>query len=181
MNERKTLSYSSTYKFYVSQDYTIEAVFVNEGETVEATPTANIVQTKCFEENGVKKIHFVSMLTVPEGCTIEYGGILATTNGDKVTNGKLDPETADFVRGKQSDAKTLRFTWTKTNVTDNQTWYMKLNETSEFIARQLMEDITEEALVDAVCARYEVERERAAGSVRRSLEELEKWGLLEEK
>lgn len=59
--------------------------------------------------------------------------------------------------------------------------YMKLNETSEFIARQLMEDITEEALVDAVCARYEVERERAAGSVRRSLEELEKWGLLEEK
>ncbi len=59
--------------------------------------------------------------------------------------------------------------------------YMLLNETAEFIARQLMEDITEEALVDAVCARYEVERERVAGSVRRSLEELEKRGLLEEK
>ena len=127
--EEKILSYSATYKFYVSQDYTVKAVFVKEGDAVVVKPTANIVQTECFVEGGVNKIHFVSVLTVPEGCTIEYGGILATAVSGKIEKNAdgtdtLKPETADFVRGKQSNAKMLQFTWTKTNVTDGQKWYV---------------------------------------------------------
>lgn len=57
--------------------------------------------------------------------------------------------------------------------------YMMLNETARFIAEHLMEETTEEALVEALCSQYEdVPWEKAAADVRSSLERLTERGLL---
>ncbi len=121
----KTISYESVYKFYAIQDYTVEGVFVSADETVEKQISAEIVQVKKDADNHT--MSFVTMLTVPKDYKIVYGGILATTDSSKIdeATGKLNPATADYVRGsRKDDVKILRFTWNKSNVTDAQLWYV---------------------------------------------------------
>ncbi len=54
------------------------------------------------------------------------------------------------------------------------------NETAHFIMQQMMEDTTEETIVDKVLAVYEADREVVAQSVRAVVEQLRQAGLLDE-
>ena len=58
---------------------------------------------------------------------------------------------------------------------------IKLNDTGLFIWNLLQNDTTEEAIVDAVTAEYEVDVETAAADVRRILGALKDAGIIEEK
>ena len=57
---------------------------------------------------------------------------------------------------------------------------IKLNDTGLFIWDLLQNDTTEEAIVDAVTAEYEVDVETAAADVRRILGALKDAGIIEE-
>ena len=54
------------------------------------------------------------------------------------------------------------------------------NDTAHFIMQQMMDDTTEEAIVDKVLSVYEADREVVATSVRNVVEQLRQAGLLDE-
>jgi hypothetical protein len=54
------------------------------------------------------------------------------------------------------------------------------NETAHFIMQQMMEDTTEEAIVEKVLSVYEADREVVVKSVRNVVEQLRQAGLLDE-
>lgn len=54
------------------------------------------------------------------------------------------------------------------------------NDTAHFIMQQMLEDTTEEAIVDKVLSVYEADREVVAKSVRSVVEQLRQAGLLDE-
>ena len=70
-----------------------------------------------------KKLQFVAMLNVPADCTINKAGIVATSDTDKAAN--LTAENADFVRADATTKHGYKYTWTKTKVTSDQTWYVR--------------------------------------------------------
>ena len=55
---------------------------------------------------------------------------------------------------------------------------VKLNETSAFIFELLKNDITEEAIVDAMQKEYDAPRSQIAEGVKKCIEEFEEKGLL---
>ncbi len=57
---------------------------------------------------------------------------------------------------------------------------VKSNKTAAFIVDLLAEETTEEAIVDAMCEKYDAPRERLAADVAKVLETLRKIGALEE-
>ncbi|MGN0297748.1 MAG: LamG-like jellyroll fold domain-containing protein, partial [Lachnospiraceae bacterium] len=118
------LSYNESYSFYAIEDITVVAVYVEEEQKVEAVGTAEILQVYQPASN---KLSFVAMLTVPEGCTMTYAGIVATSDSQKAEN--LTAANADYVRGGTGSAiasyRGYKYTWTKGNVTDTQTWYVR--------------------------------------------------------
>ncbi|MGN0618078.1 MAG: leucine-rich repeat protein [Ruminiclostridium sp.] len=115
-----TLSYNTSYSFYAAKDITVEAVYVADTETVTVAGTTAIVDVIKDTTNG--RISFVSMSTVPEGCTIVKAGIVATSDSSKSSN--LTEENADYVRGGASDKLACRYTWTK-RTTTGVTWYVR--------------------------------------------------------
>lgn len=72
------------------------------------------------------KLTFVSMSTVPEGCTINKAGIIATNIEGVGTSGDgFNADTAAYVRGNAWTGNAYRFTWTKSKVASNETWYVR--------------------------------------------------------
>lgn len=119
------VGYEKTYRFYMpNMDTELEAVYENVDISVK---TSGISYIESITKNvDIRKISFVSIGTVPDGCCIEYSGIVATSNPNKATNGTaLTSANADYVRGGGQGYKTCKYTWTKGNVTDNQTWYVR--------------------------------------------------------
>ena len=57
---------------------------------------------------------------------------------------------------------------------------VKSNKTAAFIVDLLAEETPEEAIVDAMCEKYDAPRERLAADVAKVLETLRKIGALEE-
>jgi hypothetical protein len=86
-----------------------------------------IVGTALMESVNVipeeSKLQFVAMLNVPADCTINKAGIVATSDAEKGAN--LTAENADFVRADATTKHGYRYTWTKTKVTPDQTWYVR--------------------------------------------------------
>ena len=116
-----TISYNPTYTFPVTADnIELEAVYVEDTDAIERYGNAVIESVTPDKEN--KKIQFVSLLNVPEGCKILKAGIVATSDETKSAN--LTDENADFVRyGENLTVRNYKYTWTKNNV--NETWYVK--------------------------------------------------------
>ena len=115
-------SYDSTWRFYMpGKDIIVEAVYKADGDIEEAIGTSTIESVTV--KNDIQKIIFVSVGTVPDGCTIEYSGIVATSDHDAAEN--LTKDNAMFVRGGGSGYKTFKCTWTKGNVTKDQIWYVR--------------------------------------------------------
>ena len=116
-----TISYNPTYTFFApTENVELEAVYVEDTDDIERYGNAVIETVSPDKEN--KKIQFVSLLNVPEGCKILKAGIVATSDEEKSAN--LTDENADFVRyGENLTVRNYKYTWTKTNV--NETWYVK--------------------------------------------------------
>ena len=56
---------------------------------------------------------------------------------------------------------------------------IKMNGTAAFIAKLLQNDISEDGIVDAICAEYEVDAETARVNVRAVVEKLASAGLVD--
>lgn len=56
---------------------------------------------------------------------------------------------------------------------------VRLNETGAFLWNKMAQDTTLEALIDALLAEYEVDRETAAADIKRLVEQLDENGILE--
>ncbi len=114
--------YERKYRFKMpSKDIQATAVFSSEAASVEAKGVTRIESMGAEIEN--RKLVFVSVSTVPEGCAILKAGIVATSDPAKAVS--LTSANADFVRGDATTAKTYKYTWRKTKVTEEQTWYAR--------------------------------------------------------
>lgn len=120
----RILSYNESYQFFVSKKMTVTAVYVDEEVKVDAKGTTAIIETSKDTTGG--KLIFVSMSTVPEGCTINKAGIIATNDSSVGTSGEgFNDSTATYVRGNGWTGNAYRFTWTKGNVASGETWYVR--------------------------------------------------------
>ena len=115
------LSTSARYSFYVTADRTIEARF--DKKVQEILGVTNIQSVTCDTAN--KKISFVSMSSVPTGCTILKAGVVATSDASIGESGKLDASNAAYVRYGTPTAPNFKYTWTKSKVTADQAWYVR--------------------------------------------------------
>ena len=107
-----------------SKDTTLVAVYEDEEIPVEVRGTSYMESVTCDEANN--RMIFVAINTVPTGCSIEYAGIVATSDASKATNGaELTAENADYVRGGGEGYRSYKLTWRKNNVTADQTWYVR--------------------------------------------------------
>ena len=105
------LSYNTSYSFYAAKDITLTAVYVADTVEVEAKGTTEIVDVIKDTANG--KISFVSMSTVPEGCTITKAGVVATTDSTIGTSDdNFKAEKVSIVRGDATSAQAYQYTWT---------------------------------------------------------------------
>lgn len=117
-----TISYNPTYTFYATSDeVNLEAVYIEDTDDIEKYGNAKIESVTSDKTNG--KLQFVSILNVPDDCKILKAGIVATSDSEKATD--LTAENADFVRADATDKHNYKYTWTKSKVTDDQTWYVK--------------------------------------------------------
>ena len=116
------LSTNRSYSFYVLTNRTLTARYTQE--QVKEVGTTRIEEVSCNKDS--KKITFVSMSSVPNSCKIEKAGIIATSNS-AIGNDKnrFNVANADFVRYGTTSAKNYRYTWTKSNVTEGQAWYVR--------------------------------------------------------
>ncbi len=114
------LSYQREYEFYAVSDFSIRAVYIEERESAKAVGTAQIVQVMRNQEN--TKTSFVARFSVPDGCQMEFAGIVATQ--DAGTGLDLKKENADYVRGRSVDVPFYQYTWTKTTGAD-ETWFVR--------------------------------------------------------
>ena len=66
------------------------------------------------------------MSTVPEGCTIDKAGIIATNDQNVAKSGDgFNAGTAAYVRGNSWTGNAYRYTWTKSKVGSGETWYVR--------------------------------------------------------
>ena len=122
-NAGNILSYNEEYQFYAAKSITVTAVYVAVTEKVEAKGTTEIVDKYADKANG--KLTFVSMSTVPEGCTIDKAGIIATNDQDVAESGDgFNASTAKIVRGNAWSGDAYRYTWS-IKMSAGQTCYVR--------------------------------------------------------
>ncbi|MCR5480723.1 MAG: hypothetical protein K6F27_12815 [Ruminococcus sp.] len=120
----KVVSYNKTYSFYADRNLTLYAVYVDEDEQVDAVGTTEIINMYKDTEN--KKLTFVSLSTVPQGCKIDKAGVIATNDASVAANpDTFNVDSSTFVRGDATDSSSHRYTWNKTKVNVGDTWYVR--------------------------------------------------------
>ena len=90
--------------------------------------TALMDTVTCDKVNS--KLTFAAMMNVPADCTIKWAGVAATSDKSKVD--QLTKITATektmvngcYVRGMTTTKHTVLYSWTKTQVTASETWYV---------------------------------------------------------
>ena len=102
-------SYNANYSFFVSEDISLTAVYVDDEAVVKAQGTAAISAVNVNKSS--KKLSFVSEFTVPTGCKIISAGVVAAT---KEPTDELTVNTARVVRTGTTTATSYRYTWTVT-------------------------------------------------------------------
>lgn len=113
-NEDKVLSFNDLYSFYADDKITSVTAKCGTGTTEKRgiiTPITNNI-------NGNSKT-FVFEFTVPDGYTIEFAGVVASSTSSIPT--LTDYE---YVRGGSTNAKTFRYSWTKTDAAGT-TWNVR--------------------------------------------------------
>lgn len=115
------LGYNTSYSFYASKDVELTAVYVDADDVVEALGVTYISDIFVDTVNG--NLSFVSMSTVPEGCTILMAGVIATSDADIGTSGDgFNDTTASKVRGNSWSGNAYSFTFT---IKTQRTYYVR--------------------------------------------------------
>ena len=115
------VSYNAIWSFYAERNIALTANYAADPEPVGTTFMMNMT-----EDPANKKLSFVSVSTVPEGCTILMAGVLATDDAAVGTDpDSFDETTAKFVRGSAWSGSCYRYTWTKTKVEPGTVWYAR--------------------------------------------------------
>ena len=122
------VGYDTSYSFPMpSEDVTITAVYAADETPVEKKGTAYIESVTKVSGN---KLVFVSILSVPENCRIVSAGLVATNDdtigadicAESVTT---NPTKKVFVKQAAGSNRNVKYTWTKSNVSADETWYVK--------------------------------------------------------
>lgn len=123
--DNNILCYNSTYQFKADRNLSLVAVYVDQSAEVNAIGTTSIIHME--KDPSRNALIFVSLSSVPEGCTIEKAGVLATSNATIGQDAAAFTDTANdvLVRTKPWTGNTYRLTWTKANVTNGDTWYVR--------------------------------------------------------
>lgn len=116
----KPLSYNSTYYFLANRDITVKAVKKSDSDN---NATEKPIITKVKYDTATKTIIFE--YTVPEEYTINFAGVLASTNETNLNNATVDAyEKGVYKLGTSEGAgyKTVRYTLKNAGI---DTWYVK--------------------------------------------------------
>ena len=120
-----TISTNELYSFFMpSEDITLEAVYVGDTEELHKQGIATIESVTPI--TSTNKVAFVSVVNVPVECTLVTGGLVATS--DSTVGGDVTAENADYVKLSTkagANTKNLKYTWTKSGVTESTTWYVR--------------------------------------------------------
>ena len=117
-----TASYNSVYTFPVTSDnIELEAVYLDADD--EFSTDGKCVKDSVAIDATNKKISFSFLNNVPEDCTIIKGGVVATSDINKVNTLALG--NADYEKVFTTTKHNYKYTWTKSNVADGQAWYVK--------------------------------------------------------
>lgn len=120
----KILSYNEMYQFFAAKNTMIEAVYVPAETLIQAVGTTEIVDY--YKDTQNNKLVFVSMSTVPEGCTIDKAGVIATKDSAVGQSGEgFNASTAEYVLGNAWSDTSYRYTLSIGNVTAGTTWYVR--------------------------------------------------------
>ncbi len=114
----RILSYNETYTLYLTKTIELTAVFVPVETEIEQIGTAEIAEVIKDLENG--KVSIVSISTVPEGCKIDFAGILVSTSSAHAEN--LTASNAPIRVGDAADTPSYRYTWTAGNKSQKTLW-----------------------------------------------------------
>jgi uncharacterized repeat protein (TIGR02543 family) len=113
--------YNTRFEFFVDRTLTLEAVYVDIDDEVEAKGMTEIIEMY----NEGNNLVFVSLSTVPEGFKIVKAGVILTNNVNLVSNNNFDDKNATYVFGDSWSGTSYRYTLTKTNAALNETWYAR--------------------------------------------------------
>jgi uncharacterized protein affecting Mg2+/Co2+ transport len=119
-----TASYNPTYTFYMPNgNVELEAFYVENADDIERYGNAAIESVTLDKEN--QKIAVVSLLNVPEDCTILKAGVVATSDSDKAANLTIDTSDYNTLYDTEITAHNYRYTLTIKNAMALKTWYVK--------------------------------------------------------
>ncbi len=116
----KPLSYNSTYYFLANRPITVKAVKKSDSDN---NATEKPIITKVKYDEATKTV--IYEYTVPEGYTINYAGVLASTNETNLNKATVDTYAAGvYTLGTSECAgyKTVRYTLKNAGI---DTWYVK--------------------------------------------------------
>lgn len=116
----KPLSYNSTYYFLANRPITVKAVKKSDSDN---NATEKPIITKVKYDEATKTV--IYEYTVPEGYTINYAGVLASTNETNLNNATVDTYAAGVYKLGTSECtgyKTVRYTLKNAGI---DTWYVK--------------------------------------------------------
>ena len=117
-----TASYSASYTFPLSRDMELEAVYTSIADEFQTDGTGQLEGFNADKENG--KLQIAVLHSVPQDCKILKAGLVATSDTSKLNN--LTAANADYVKYKENiTVHNFKYTWTKTQVTADQTWYVR--------------------------------------------------------
>ena len=85
------LTYSASHAFWMSEDYAVKLVYVQQEETVVKTPVLVMADCRTVVEGGTTKAVFKVTRDVPEGFTLMEHGVLVNRDGT-LTDGEAELE-----------------------------------------------------------------------------------------
>ena len=104
------LSYRTDYRFFVTENTTVKAVFVTEEAPVEPVGITVVQSVRKDTANG--KLHFVSWAVVPEDCAILKAGFLVSTDQAVAESSEgITAENAARVATGTTEEGQLRYTY----------------------------------------------------------------------
>ena len=117
-------SYLENYQMYMYQgkDLTIRAIYGSESDLESQQPGTYI--SDIYRQYSSNKIVVRAYSYVPNGYENVEAGVIATLDAN-IANGTFDDQTATYKRVSSPDSNNYYFTWTKSNVTSEQTIYVK--------------------------------------------------------
>ena len=117
------LSYNEEYQFYAAKNMKVTAVYVKIADMVETKGTTEIVDKIADREK--EKLTFVSMSTVPEGCTINKAGMILTDDATVANGDSFNASTAKYVLGDAWSGTAYRYSVNISGVSAGVTWYVR--------------------------------------------------------